>query len=316
MSLFKKKRSEVEYFKAKAELLREEKKRERTKERELAKLEKIAEGVHLIRNYVEERGYITNYPNETIELKKEIVEIGQDRVRVHADSLTQEEVMQIADKLDLLVSRHTDEVTSLVLKNIGSIINLVRIVKYENHQDFKSSRGIGNELDIRWLESFDIGSKVLADDNTGYVSGVSDELREKINEQIKTEEEARKKGLYEEKERQCEWLSSDYFAGETKTMIPEQVMSEYAGVLHLGILNRKYKTKQIIGYASWRLSGTKSSKMPFKYTGKLMEFEYPIMVLPEHKQELEVMSIDYGDTKLELVSLLVLSNNLNVETEK
>ena len=297
MSLFKKKRSETENLKAMAELMRESENEGREyKERTL------------IRRCAEEEGLIRDFPEMHLYLDEELIAVEQEKVAVHTERLTVEEVDKIVDKLDLLVSREPNEERRiLIIKNFKSIINLVRIVKYEDKMDFKSSRGMGGQLDIRWLESFDIGSKALADDYIEGVSGVSDELRDKI----KAEHEAIKNGLYENKERQGGWLSYDYFAGETKIMIPEQAMNECAGVIHLGILNHKHKHKQIMGYASWKLDGMKTSKIPFKYSGQLMEFECPIIVRPECKQELELMAINNGDTKLELVSLLVLASSLN-----
>lgn len=242
-------------------------------------------------------GLIKPFSDTNIVVRKALVQTGQGEIKVKAAELTAEEVEAILLKLDLLANSWADEaIATMIAEEVESILAAVRMVKDETKEPFMGIQGLGSALDIAWLRPRNVGeTNTLNGAGTaglGLYSGASG-------------------GIYN-------WLQN-FIAGTTKAIIPTQTMAEEAAVVHLGAIDPVDIPK--CNAITFTLQGVASptQSLPFNirkssgnYSIPFVRFEKPIIVGPEKQQQITLVPNITGDSKVELLSLLITKASLLV----
>jgi hypothetical protein len=238
--------------------------------------------------YQGNKGLIKSYVEETVKYKNALVEPGKTEAEIKLAPLSSGEVERILLKLDMLaIEKMNDPVAIMVAEEVESILTLIRMVKAETKAEFAGILGAGSNLDIAWLRPKDVGGALLnpaGTANKGLYGGASG-------------------GIYT-------WLQT-FTANTSDDLIPEQIMAEEAGVIHLGAIDPVEVPK--LNTIRFALAGipTPAQSLPFNIRHTfgadslpLVRFEKPIIVGPEKKQAIDVMPNISGDSKFQLLSLL------------
>lgn len=237
------------------------------------------------------QAYIKKYIAESVKWSKALIDPGKEEVSVQQAEMSIEELNLILLKLDqLCLSRQNEAVSVMVLEEMGSIIAMIRRVKVETKDPFAGILAVGNQLDIAWLRPKDIGATALlnkdATESCGLNAGTSG-------------------GVYG-------WLKSAAVADTSVVVIPTQTMAQYAGLIHLGAIDPVAVPKY--NAITFTLSGIACPRqsMPFNLRKgfgdsdvPLIRYEKPVLVGPLKQQLVTVKPNISGDTKFEMLSLLV-----------
>lgn len=246
--------------------------------------------------YKANTGLLKSYPDQTIRVKKALMQTGQGEVDVKAAALTQEEVEIILLKLDQLAqSRQEEAVATMLAEEVDSILAAVRMVKDETKEPFMGIQGLGTSLDITWLRPKDIGDTTMLNKagtaNLGLYGGTSG-------------------GVYT-------WLHS-FVAGTAENIIPTQTMIEEAAVVHLGLIDTIDGVPKVNGII-FTLQGVDSPRQSIslnirngagQYALPFARFEKPIIIGPEKQQKVQLIPYITGDSRVELLSLLITKASL------
>jgi len=240
--------------------------------------------------YLANKGLIRKYPEGMVDWTKSLIQPGQAKAAVKAAELTAEEVEIILLKLDqLAMSKQHEAIATMLAEEAESILLAIRMVKEETKEPFLGMLGVGSNLEMLWLRPKDVGSTTLLNSagtaGLGLYSGTS-------------------AGVYT-------WLKS-FIAGTSADIIPEQTMVEEAAVLHLGGIDTVEIPK--LESITFTLAGipAPAQSLPFNLRKSVgatdlpfVRFEKPIIVGPEKKQKVAVMPNITGDSKFQLLSLLI-----------
>ena len=220
-----------------------------------------------------------------------VVEPGKFAVDIPVAPLTQDEVDLLCHKLDnqLALSTQQDAIAKMIAEELPSIIMLVRMVKWQASGAFAGVLGAGLNLDMMWLRPKDVGGTLLNPAATG------------------------SKGLYGGTSAAVyTWLQT-FVANTKQSIVPEQSMSQYAGVIHLGVFDSIETPK--VNAVQFTLAGIPTPPQSLAldarrengecFDNSFVRFEKPVIVGPLQKQLVEVMPNISGDTKLQLLTLLV-----------
>lgn len=247
--------------------------------------------------YKANMGLIKPYAKETLVMRKALMQTGQAEVKVEAAGLDAGEVEIILLKLDQLAMSVQHEGIALMLaEEAESILAAVRMVKDETKESFMGIQGLGSALDMVWLRPKHVGDTGLL--NSATTAGLG--LYSGTNAAVYT------------------WLQS-FVAGTTKDIIPEQTMVEEAAVVHLGVIDTVEIPK--CNAITFTLQGVASptQALPFNIRPSVgsealpfVRFEKPIIVGPEKKQKVTLVPNITGDSKVELLSLLITKASLLV----
>lgn len=247
----------------------------------------------LISVYQINKDLIKDYEAETIPWSKALIVPGQEKPSVTLAVLSKVEVEAILTKLDMLaINRQNPAISAMLAEEADSILTAIRMVKTETKEDFRGILGSGANLDIRWLTPRDVGDSNLLNSagtaSRGLWGGTSGQV--------------------------ITWLhtisGSAYNASDN--IIDEQKMVEEAGVIHLGAIDPIEVPK--CNLATFKISGVASPAQALPFTKRssfgtnltpVVRFEKPIIVGPEKTQEIGIYTTADGDTKLELLSLLI-----------
>lgn len=230
-----------------------------------------------------------NYPEETIDWKKSLIEPGKDKAAVKLGPLSGDEVELICLGLDQLVqSRYNEAVAVAMAEEMESILIAARMVKSETKAPFQGTLAVGTQLAMMMLRPKDIGGKLLSSGGTGTTG-----LYAGTGAAVYT------------------WLHT-FTVNVSEYMIPTQTMYQWAGVIHLGLLDTMDIPK--VNSLQWTLAGlasppqsvanTMKKSMGQTYDISFARFEKPVIVGPLRQQQLALMPYVTGDSKPELVSLL------------
>jgi len=239
--------------------------------------------------YTANKGLIKSYVEETVKYKNALIEPGKTEAEIKLAALSSAEVERILLKLDMLaMEKMYSPVAIMVAEEADSILALIRMVKVEAKAEFAGMLGAGSNLDIAWLRPKDIGGVLLnpaATASKGLYGGASG-------------------GVYT-------WLNT-FVANTSDDLIPEQTMAEEAGVIHLGAIDPIEVPK--LNGIRFTLAGipTPYQSLPFNLRQSLgpeslpcVRYEKPIIVGPQKKQAIDVMPNISGDSKYQLMTLLV-----------
>jgi hypothetical protein len=176
----------------------------------------------------------------------------------------------------------------MVAEEAESILTAVRMVKTETKAEFAGILGAGANLEIEWLRPKHVGGSLL---NSAGTSG---------------------KGLYGGTSGGVYTWTQTFTANTSQDIIPEQTMSEEAGLIHLGAIDPVEVPK--INAIRFELAGIPTPAQSCKFNIRqslgtedlpFVRWEKPVIIGPEKKQKVTVMPNISGDSKLELLSLLV-----------
>ncbi len=242
----------------------------------------VAKANNIIRPYTE--SVVSGYTQA-------VIEPGKFAVDVPVAPLTGDEVDLLVHKLDnqLALSTQQDAIAKMIAEELPSIILMARMVKWQASGAFAGVLGAGLNLDMMWLRPKDVGGILLnpaATGGLGLYGGTS-------------------AGVYT-------WLQT-FVANTKQSIIPAQSMSQYAGVIHLGFFDAIQTPK--VDAVQFTLAGVPTPPQSLfmdarrenggDYDNSFVRFEKPVIVGPLQKQLIEVMPNVSGDSKLELLSLVV-----------
>lgn len=237
--------------------------------------------------YEENTGLIKDYAEETKKTDLALIEPGRAEAEVKLHSMTAKEVEGILLKLDVLASeKQNDAIATMVAEEAEAVLMLARMVKTETKQPYQGILGSGAAMEIVWLLPVDVGGSMMRT------------------------ETAASQGLYGGTYAAVyTWLHTFAAANTADDIIPEQTMKEEAGVIHLGMIDHAAVPK--VGRMIIKIAGIPSpaQSLPFSHVDgselAFARFEKPIIIGPEKKQAMSVMPHITGDSKLELLSILI-----------
>jgi hypothetical protein len=236
------------------------------------------------------KGVIQAYPEEPAKLVSNVViDMGKPVAQVNLAPLSSDEAERLLRKLDVLAPSDLNPfIAKIVGENTEAIFTLVRMVKAEAKGEFLGHLGTGNALDIRWLRPKDVGGPILNSAAAGAL------------------------GLYGGAGGAVFTWTQTFVANTAQTMIPAQTMTEEAGCIHLGAIDPvevpkcdaiQFYIANIVGPAQplpFNIrEGFSSNHLP------IARFEQPVIIGPERTQRVDVMPNLSGDSKLQLLTLVV-----------
>lgn len=235
------------------------------------------------------KGLIRDYVEETVKFPDALIEPGKPAAEVKLAPMSSEEVKRLLLKLDMIAwEKINPAAAAMVAEEVSSIITAVRMVKVETKAEFMGMLGSGANLDITWLRPKDVGGPLLnapGTANKGLYGGASGGV--------------------------LTWLHT-FTAGTSEDIIPEQVMAEEAAVVHLGVIDPIEVPK--VNAIRFEIAGIPTPAQPLNFNIRsafgteavpTCRFEKPVIIGPEKKQKVTVMPNISGDSKLQLLSLLV-----------
>ena len=213
---------------------------------------------------------------------------GQETVTKDCDSLTAGEARAILLKLDKLANdRQNDVIAAAVAEAASAVITAVRMVKKEtNGSEFRGIKAQGQQLDAVWLTPQMVGGTIL---NTAVAGSLG--LHGGTGAAV------------------LPWLVTVGTAGTEETMIPEQSMKEEGAVVHIAVMDTVAVPKY--NRVLWTIDGTPGHTQPLSLNqldGSELAFqawEMPIIIGPEMSQKLEIDPNIAGDSKIELLSVVI-----------
>lgn len=236
------------------------------------------------------QGLITSYPEQVVKWKDALLEPGKEEAEVTLAALSAAEVRLVLLKLDMLaMERNNQTIAMLVAEEVASILMAVRMVKANSKQSFQGLLGTGASLDICWLRPRHVGGLIL-----NPIGAASKGVH---NQTILTT---------------YPWLFTHTAAAATD-IVPSQIMSEYAAVVHLGAIDPievpKIEAMQpyLAGIQAPAQSCEFRTSRQFGSPGDLpvVRWEKPIIAGPLKTQRIAVYPYASGDDKMQLLSLLI-----------
>ena len=234
----------------------------------------------------------TQYNKETIACPHALMTPGKTDTTKELAPLGPEEVNRILLKLDqMAMSRNHDGIANMIAEEMPAILYAIRLCKNETHSNFAGILAAGPELDLRWLRVQDIGATATL--NAAATAS---------------------KGAYGGTSAAVYTWNAAFVAGTAAEIIPEQTSSEEMALIHLGIIDTISNGITKINGIEFSISGqaapaqcidmairrgTGSEDLPFA------RFEKPIILGPETMQKIRLMPFISGDSKPQLLSILV-----------
>lgn len=231
---------------------------------------------------------IKNYNSGTIDITNALITPGQKKVSVRVAEVDAEEVESLLQKIDGIANSYVNEAVAVAYAEIFPVIlTAMRMVKDEAKAPFRGMISSGTELDAVALIPENVGGAILnplATGSLGLYGGTSGEV--------------------------YTWLKTVGTVGTAEAMIPSQTMAATAAVIHVGAID----TVDVPKYnrIKFELSGvpTPAQSLLFNIRGKngeasFVKFHRPVLVGPLKKQKIEVDPNIAGDSKLELMSILI-----------
>jgi len=235
-----------------------------------------------------ETDFLAKFKEQDLKFTEALIQPGQAEATVKAAELTKEEVRRILLKLDqLAMSGQHEGIANMVAEEVESILLAIRMVKTETKEPFMGLLGFGSQLDIRWLVPKDIGATWFTSDtgSIGLYAGTAGAV--------------------------YTWLNT-FTANTEQNIIPEQTLKEEVGMIMLGAIDPVEVPK--CNKITFTLAGVSAptQSLPFNVrrtfgdnSVPFVRFEKPIIVGPEKKIKVSVMPNISGDSKLQLLALVI-----------
>lgn len=230
---------------------------------------------------------IQHYDAGTASVDNALITPGQDRVVVKVAEVDAEEVQSLLQKIDVIANSYINEAIAVAYaETFPVVLTAMRMVKEEAKAPFKGMTASGTELDATTLIPEDVGGLILnpaGTADTGLYGGT-------------------KAAVYT-------WLDA-HVAATSDDLIPEQIMSQYAAVIHIGAIDSVAVPK--VNRIKFTLSGVPTPAQPTIFnirgvngTAPFVRFQKPVLVGPLKKQKIDVDPNITGDSKFELMSVLI-----------
>ena len=240
------------------------------------------------------RGLVHNYPAELKRITDAMIDPGKEWSDQQLDPVSDIEVDRILLKLDNLASDKISEtVARLVAMSAMEVIDTVRLVKAQNHQTFMGFLGSGNMLDIKWIRPKDIG-----------------------NPQLRGVAAAGALGIYAQAPLAAgtfTWLRT-FVENTAQNLLPNQTMSQFAAVIHLGFMETIDGISKISDYTytsggvaapPQSIHASKKHLIGTSQDPAVLPMEKPIIVPPFRGQQITLQPTFAGDSRIELLSFIV-----------
>lgn len=238
------------------------------------------------------KALVRDYGEETAVIRDILIEPGREQSQVKLAALSSLESDRLLRKLDTLAMQTMDpSIATMLAEEAQAIMVLVRVVKTETKESFMGVLGSGSNLDIAWLRAQHIGSVLTrgtaAADNLGIWSQVPFAVGAET------------------------WLHT-VTPNAAEIYWPTQTMREEAGVIHLGVIDPIEVPK--IDSITFTIAGIPSSAQSLNLQVRkqfgtnqspIVRFEKPVLIGPEKTQMITVFPFTAGDTRLQLLSLIV-----------
>ncbi len=256
-----------------------------------------------VMNVARQMGWIKPYPDETSPTPDVIINIADPTSLRKMAAISAKEAEAVCLKLDML-SEYSPAVAMMVAEGAGSVIQMVRMVKWETKQEFKGILALGQALTLDWLRPCYIGGPLLnslATVAAGIYAGADPTYTGTpplSAAAVRT------------------WLHNGTL-GTIYHLIPPQKQNLYSGIVHLGAIDPIDTPK--LGVATWFKDNAVIAPQSLNFDVRkswgtwdvpIMRWEKPILVPPLSIQALDVVT-DLGtaaDDMLKLLSILVLQS--------
>jgi hypothetical protein len=226
-----------------------------------------------------------------------LIDSGKTAVALTLMGLSPDEVNAVCSKLDMIFrNKEQEDIAIMIAEEILNILATIEAVKWQTQSSFGGILAQGTQLDIWPMRPKDVGGVLLNPLKTaslGLYGGTS-------------------AGVFD-------WLTTGLTGGTKPTngYIPSQTMWQYAGMIHLGAIE-KIQVPKIEGI-QFTLGGTASPPQPCSRNYKktwgvgrevsFTRFEKPIIIPPLKTQLVDVMpdgpATATNDTDFEMISLIV-----------
>lgn len=230
---------------------------------------------------------IMHYDAGTASVDNALITPGQDKVVVKVAEVDAEEVQSLLLKVDAIANSYMNEAVAVAYaETFPVILTAMRMVKEETKSPFKGIIASGTELDAAALIPQFVGSTKMATTttSTGLYGGTGNAV--------------------------FTWLSASLTAGTSASLLPEQTMSQYAAVVHIGAVDTVAVPK--INRVLFTLSGIPSPAQSTQFdirgvngTTPFVRFHKPIIVGPLKKQKVDVDPNVTGYTKFQMMSIII-----------
>lgn len=232
---------------------------------------------------------IRHYDAGTASVDNALITPGQDKVVVKVAEVDAEEVQNLLQKIDAIANSYENEAVAVAYaETFPVVLTAMRMVKEEAKAPFKGIAASGTELDAAALIPENVGGGILCTEsvttNLGLYAGTA-------------------AGVYT-------WLKTVTTVGTAEAIIPTQTMSQYAAVVHIGAIDTVNVPKY--NRMKFELSGvpTPAQSTIFNIRGvngtaPFVRFQKPVLVGPLKKQRMYVDPNIAGDSKFELMSILI-----------
>lgn len=228
--------------------------------------------------------------NDTEKILDAIVTTGKDSTTGDMASFSKAEAVALLRKVDALVPSDQESfVSKIVGEQIAAIIALARLVKKQAGGSFVGELASGIEQDIWLLEPKDIGGVLM---NPG-LTALSAIYATAIPPAVFT------------------WYYTPFVADTQINIVPPQAMSQYCGVIHMGMIEW-LEVPKLIAY-QYTMSGQAGPRQSLSFLREafgdnkvsVARFELPIIVGPLKASGLAVLPNIAGATKVQLISFLI-----------
>jgi len=231
---------------------------------------------------------IQHYDAGTAAVDNALITPGQDRVVVKVAEVDAQEVESLLQKVDAIANSYMNEAVAVAYaETFPVVLTAMRMVKEETKSPFKGILASGTEMDAAALIPQFVGSTKMATTttSTGLYGGTGNAV--------------------------FTWLNGTIFvAGTSDDLIPEQTMSQYAAVVHIGAIDTVAIPK--VNRILFTLSGIPSPAQSTQFnirgvngTAPFVRFHKPILVGPLKKQKADVDPNIAGYSKFELMSIII-----------
>lgn len=245
-----------------------------------------------IYSYAKGAGLIKAMPAGTFNWTSAVIVGNRPAAQVTLKGMTEDEVNALISKLDMICNGLSQpEIADMVAEELPNILMLVQLVKEQTNSPFTGIiSGTSDQLDIWPVRPKDVGGTLmnpLATVSLGLYQGTSG-------------------GVYS-------WLTASALThGTAAHIVPAQTLSQYAGAIFLGSIEKIEVPK--IGGIQYTVGGAATSPQPVTSNWKrtfgandisVSRLEKPVIAGPQKSIAIDVMPTDSGDSNFELIAFLV-----------
>jgi len=228
-------------------------------------------------------------PNDTEPIADAIVTTGKGISSGDMSSFSKGECVALLRKIDTLIPSEAESfISKIVGENFGALITLARLVKKQCGGMFSGELSSGIDQDVWLLEPKDVGGVLMNSAAAGAL------------------------GLYAGGGGAVfTWYNAALAVNTAVFMIPAQAMTQYCGVIHLGMIEW-LEVPKLTTY-QYTMSGQAGPRQSLSWMREafgnnqvsVARFELPIVIGPLKNSGLAVLPNIAGGTKAQLISFMI-----------